>query len=170
MKLQTGRWVATAAMAATLVACGGGGGSSSPTGPSNGSAARTWVTGAIDGFGSVIVNGVHYETGSSSVTIEGRSGTEGELEVGDVVRIEAERDSSGRMQARSIDQDRLVQGTVQSVDVAAGTLVAILMHRGIHHRYRCELGETPWSGLPVRRNLRRHQVRVGLRPTRCRAS
>ena len=123
MKLQTGRWVATAAMAATLVACGGGGGSSSPTGPSNGSAARTWVTGAVDGFGSVIVNGVHYETGSSSVTIEGRSGTEGELEVGDVVRIEAERDSSGRMQARSIDQDRLVQGTVQSVDVAAGTLV-----------------------------------------------
>ena len=124
MNFKTGRWVATAAMAATLVACGGGGGgSSSPSTPSTGSATRTWVTGAIDGFGSVIVNGVHYETGSSSVTIGGRSGTESELEVGDVVRIEARPDSSGRMRASSIEQDRLVQGTVQSVDVVAGTLV-----------------------------------------------
>ncbi len=119
-----------AAVAVVVTACGGGGGGGSPSGgdPSGGTpppAATTktrLVTGAISGFGSVIVNGVRYDTSAAQVRIEDRPGTLSELAVGQVVRIEAEVDDRGGARAKTIDQHRLVQGTVQAVDAAAGTL------------------------------------------------
>lgn len=129
MKSSTIRRMIPAALAALLAACGGGGGSGDSGGnsggggnPPGGTSTTRIVTGAISGFGSIIVNGVHYETGSASVSKEGRSSSADALKVGEVVRIEASVDSQGRASAKSVEQGRLVQGTVQAVDVAAGTL------------------------------------------------
>ena len=114
------------AVAMAVTACGGGGGDdNSPGGTAPPPAASTKtriVTGAISGFGSVIVNGVRYDTSSAQVRIEDRPGAMSELAVGQVVRIEAEVDDRGGARAKTIEQHRLVQGPVQAVDPAAGVL------------------------------------------------
>lgn len=125
MKFLKQNWILPAAVAALVAACGGGGGGGGSTSnlpPVTGATKTMFVTGAISGFGSVIVNGVHYESDSATVTLEGRSGTVDQLEVGEVIHLEAEVDSQGNAHAKSIDQERLGQGIVQAVDVAAGTL------------------------------------------------
>jgi hypothetical protein len=126
LKLVQKHWTLPAAIAVLLAACGGGGGGSSSTGgtppPVTGTTRTTFVTGAISGFGSVIVNGVHYESDSAKVTMEGKPGTVGALQVGDVVHLEAEIDAQGKAHAKTIDQERLAQGVVQAVDPVAGTL------------------------------------------------
>ena len=117
-----------AAMAALVAGCGGGGGSGGSTSnppPSGGgttSGKTTFVTGAIAGFGSVIVNGVRYDTDSAQVSIEDKPSTAAQLRVGEVIRLTAEVDAQGVARAKSIQQDHLLQGAVQAVDVAAGTL------------------------------------------------
>ncbi len=115
------------AIALAVAACGGGGGgddsSSAGTPPPPAATTKTRiVTGAISGFGSVIVNGVRYDTSATQVRIEDRPGTVSELAVGQVVRIEAEVDDKGGARAKTLEQHRLIQGAVQAVDAAAGTL------------------------------------------------
>lgn len=114
------------AIAMAVTACGGGGGDdNSPGGATPPPAATTKtriVSGAISGFGSVIVNGVRYDTSAAEVRIEDRPGTMSELAVGQVVRIEAEVDDRGGARARRIEQHHLMLGTVQAVNAAAGTV------------------------------------------------
>jgi mono/diheme cytochrome c family protein len=123
--------VLTVAVALAVAACGGGGGSGSSvpsvsqppqTTTPPGSAKTYIVSGAISGFGSVIVNGVRYDTSATTVRIEDRIGTVSELRVGEVVRMEAEEDGRGGRRARSIEMRRLLQGAVESVDASRGTM------------------------------------------------
>jgi mono/diheme cytochrome c family protein len=119
-----------AAVALLVAGCGGGGGESSggsissppPPPVTAGSTKTVYVTGAIAGFGSVIVNGVRYETDAAQVSIEDKPATAAQLRVGEVVHMQAEVDSQGVARARAIAQDHLIQGTVQAVDRVAGTL------------------------------------------------
>jgi mono/diheme cytochrome c family protein len=120
-----------AAMALLVAACGGGGGGDTSAGPAppasqpptgTASAKTVIVTGAIGGFGSVIVNGVRYDTSGAEVRVDDRAGTTAELRVGQVVRIEAQVDDKGGARARLIEQHRLLQGTVQTVNAATGTI------------------------------------------------
>jgi mono/diheme cytochrome c family protein len=130
MKTLKRRTGLSAALALLVAACGGGGGGSSasappPTGGPTGPGATTplVVSGAIDGFGSVIVNGVRYDTSSADVRIEDRAGSMDDLRVGQVVRIEAEVDDKGGARARLVEQHRLMQGTVQAVDGTCRILI-----------------------------------------------
>lgn len=115
--------------AATLVACGGGsdqvagidgGGSPAPV-------ATTIVSvGTISGFGSVIVNGVRYDTSNAVITVDGNPGSEADLAVGQVVAVSGTLDSSGTTGvAQSINFDDIVEGPVTSVDPAAETLIVL---------------------------------------------
>lgn len=116
--------VVTAVAVVGLAACGGGGSSSSTPAPA---AQSTPVisSGAITGFGSVFVNGVRFDTSSASFTINGKPGTQADLRVGHVVTVHAHRDDAGHSTADRIDFDDAVQGPVDSVDAAAGTLVVM---------------------------------------------
>lgn len=115
-----------AATALLVAGCGGGGGgmsggtASAP--PPAGSSKTMIVKGAIAGFGSVIINGVHYETDSATVRIEGKPASVMDLKVGEVIRLVAEKDSQGVSHATTIDEDHLIQGAVEAVDPVAGTL------------------------------------------------
>ena len=127
MRLIERKLLLPVAVALAVAACGGGSGgdgnSSGGTPPPPAATTKTRiVTGAISGFGSVIVNGVRYDTSSTQVRIEDRPGTMSELAVGQVVRIEAEVDDKGGARAKTLEQHRLMQGTVQAVDAATGTL------------------------------------------------
>ena len=97
MQLTRRKFILPAAASLLLAACGGGGGDDTSSGPATpppgqppptGSAKAVFVSGAISGFGSVIVNGVRYSTTGATVTIDDRPGTESELRAGQVVRVE----------------------------------------------------------------------------------
>ena len=83
-------------------ACGGGssGGSTPPPnddpgGPVGGIGRTGIAQGPISTFGSVVVNGVRYDTSSASFTINGETGSESDLEVGQVVTVSGTIDDNG---------------------------------------------------------------------------
>ena len=128
MKSVQWNFLKVAAVALLVAGCGGGGtsddGAPSNPPPATGTTTTktTFVTGAIAGFGSVIVNGVRYDTDSAQVSIEDKPATAAELKVGEVIHLTAEVDAQGVARAKSISQDHLIQGAVQAVDTVAGTL------------------------------------------------
>ena len=126
MESTKGRMIVMAAVALAVTACGGGGGGDDSSGgvtpPPVGTSKTRIVTGAISGFGSIIVNGVRYDTSGADVRVEDRAGSLAELAVGQVVRIEATVDDRGGARAARVEQHRLLQGTVQAVDAVAGTI------------------------------------------------
>jgi len=106
--------------ALTISACGSGSGSGT---------AASKVTGVITGFGSVFVNGVEYETTSSSVSMEGTSGSESDLKLGMVVTLDGSVNADGKTgKATHIDYADELEGIVSAVNIAAdgtGTLTVM---------------------------------------------
>jgi hypothetical protein len=100
-----------------LTGCGGGGGGggASPPPPPGGGITRTGVAvGPITGFGSVIVNGVTYDTTTATFTKDDSPSDESEFEVGEVVVVTAEIDDSGNATAESVAFEDTVEGPVTS--------------------------------------------------------
>lgn len=114
-----------AVLAALLVAaCGGGGGGEPTAGIDRGGI--TIAQGPINGFGSVIVNGVRYATTGATVTIDDQPGTESDLRVGQVVRVEGTVNADGVTgTARRVSFNDDVEGPVQSIDLAASRFVVL---------------------------------------------
>lgn len=100
--------------AALLSACGGGGGGTVP-------AASSTVAGTISGLGSVVVNGVRYETiGASVVDTDDGTNIGTALGLGMTVAIDPLSDSPTR--ARHISVHSGIQGPASSVDASGLTL------------------------------------------------
>ncbi len=112
------------ALAAVLVAsCGGGGG-----GGFAGIDRLGVTTGTITGFGSIIVNGVEYETSGTSFLIDDTSGTIGNLQVGQVVTLRwSSTDDGVTRRADEVVYDDAVEGpiTAASINTVAGTFVVL---------------------------------------------
>jgi hypothetical protein len=107
-----------------LAACGGGsGGGGMTAGIDRGGITST---GTITGFGSVHVNGVRYITTGATIIVDDSPGTEADLRVGQVVRIEGliEQDGVTATATRVVFDDE-VEGPVQSIDRAASRLVVL---------------------------------------------
>lgn len=117
------------AMAAVLVtACGGGGGDGGGKDPGGGidRGGNTIAQGPIGGFGSIIVNGVRYATTGATITIDDQPGTESDLRVGHVVRVEGTVNADGTTgSARRIAYEKELEGPVQSIDAAASRFVVL---------------------------------------------
>lgn len=114
-----------AAALAALVACGGGGSSTpSSSAPPTVSAAVV-SNGAITGFGSVHVNGEHFDTTSTTFEINGANGSQDDLRVGHRIHVRGHHDASGRAFADRIEFRSEVRGPVASVDATANTLVVL---------------------------------------------
>ena len=119
-------FAALAAAAIFLAACGGGGSSSSPApnpdpdpdpgGGSGGITGTGFAVGPITGFGSVIVNGVKYETESAEFDDDGVSGTQDDFAVGQYVVVTGTIDDSTSGTAETVSFDDNVEGPVSSVD------------------------------------------------------
>jgi len=112
------------------VACGGGGyGGPNTAGiDRTGSPSFALAFGTISGFGSIIVNGVHYETSSSTFEIDDSPGSQDDLSVGDVVLVQATQASgSTTWTATSVTFDDNVEGPIAagSRNATAGTFVVL---------------------------------------------
>ena len=112
-------------------ACGGsgGGGSAPPDNnpPPTGGIGRTGIAmGPIATFGSVVVNGVRYDTDGASFTINGSPGTQDDLKVGQVVTISGSIDDNGvDGTADDVNFDDNVKGPIQSIDIAMNRIVVL---------------------------------------------
>ncbi len=112
-----------------VAGCGGGGGGDPAAGGATSPTAAAQSTlsmGAISGFGSVIVNGVHWSDDASvEITLDDDKGNKDDLRVGMVVEIEGDNNGNGTGKARKIRFENIVRGPVESVDVAGNTLVVL---------------------------------------------
>lgn len=136
-------------LAGSLAACGGGSGSttgitastdgtsliitpittSSAVASSASSAViqakTTLAQGVVTGFGSVIVNGVHYDVEDAAITVDGDSNVESDLGVGQIVRITATMGENGRGKATKLEGESQLRGPIDSIDLTAGVIVAL---------------------------------------------
>ena len=120
-----------------LVGCGGGGGGggsdSTDGGGSNPPAAATNVSqGQIEGFGSVFVNSVEWETDSVEIEIEGSPGfSESDLQIGMLVKVEGNLDASGTSgTATTINFDDNLEGPISSITPSSTGSVKTLLVMG----------------------------------------
>ncbi len=101
-----------------LAGCGGGGGGSiASTGGGGGGIGGTGVTstGTINGFGSIFVNGVEFETDKSDVSLDGESSTQDDLRLGMVVTVRGTVNEDGKTgTADQVVFDDDVQGPVSA--------------------------------------------------------
>lgn len=109
-----------------LLSCGGGGGGGSAGIDGSGAPAIAVVSGPINGFGSVIVNGVHYNTDNAEFWVRGVRATEAELNVGSYIHLEGTTSADGKEGvAKLIYFQPNVIGAVSSVDLLAETFVVL---------------------------------------------
>ena len=81
------------------------------------------ITGTIDGFGSVIVDGVRYSTENSAFFVEGEESTENELSVGDFITLFIKNDpETGEPKAARIFHEPPVKGIIKEIDLTQGTV------------------------------------------------
>src|SRR5262250_2620470 len=103
-------------LSAMLSGCsgGGGGGSSTPSGTTPTSSATTSAavvsTGPITGFGSVILNGIEFETTQAEIRVEDQAVREDDLRLGMRVTVEGVRDNNGVARATRVVFRKNVEG------------------------------------------------------------
>lgn len=69
--------------------------------------------GSITGFGSVFINGTHYDTENAQVLIDGQLAQESQLSLGMVVAIRGSRDDDFSGSASALAYESLINGVVQ---------------------------------------------------------
>ena len=121
------------ATAMTVAGCGGGGGGNStaiqppPEPPPIGGIEGTGLAvGVISGFGSVIVNGVRYDTSDATITVDDSPGSESDLAVGQVIVLTGSVDDDGTTgTADTIDFDAEVEGPIASIAADGHSFVVL---------------------------------------------
>lgn len=121
--------VGSAALLAIVVAaCGGGGGSTPPDTNPPPATASSFTSGAISGFGSVIVNGVRFDDSGAEVVDDdgGRHGRD-DLKLGAQVEVEASSidRAAGHGVATRIRFGSELVGPVSAVDLAGQSLMML---------------------------------------------
>ncbi len=121
--------IGAAIACAFVTACGGG--SETVAGIDAGGSPEPVATGivsrgTITGFGSIIVNGVHFDVNDASIVVDGASATQADLAVGDIVVVKGTLSADGTTgTASSVTFDDAVEGPISEIDLAAGTLVVL---------------------------------------------
>lgn len=100
-----------------LASCGGGGGGDRYAGiDGSGERPRVTASGPINGFGSVIVNGVHYNTDNADIYVKGQPAEEYELDLGDIVTVVGYSTGPYEGEALEIYYQPKLSGKVEWVD------------------------------------------------------
>src|SRR5438270_758348 len=109
-------------IAMVAVACGSGG-----SGMSQSSGATPLIaTGTITGFGSVYVNGIHFQTTSAAIRKNGQTVDQSQLAVGEVARIKGSKDDvDDTGVADEVDVDEAVIGPIDKIDTTGGTVTVL---------------------------------------------
>ena len=124
--------LASALILVTISACGGGGGGGGTTTPPTtpppigGISGNGIAMGPISTFGSVVVNGVRYDTAGANFTINGVSGSQDDLRVGQVITVSGTIDDNGiDGNANEVNFDDNVKGPIESINLANSQIVVL---------------------------------------------
>src|SRR5512134_2380301 len=100
-----------------LLSCSGGtGGSGSPV----------VAVGTVTDLGSIVVNGVVFDTTDATITLNGQRGSAADLRIGQVVTVHGTRDLSGVVgTAETVAVDRHAKGPIDSLAPATNSLVIL---------------------------------------------
>jgi hypothetical protein len=113
------------AMSLLVASCGiDQGGYHPPDVLSSQTAQTMLVSGPIDAFGSLHVNGLVLDTSRAQVRIDGRPASEADLRLGQMIRAVARVEGTAAA-ALSIDYEENVVGPVAGVDAAAGEFTVL---------------------------------------------
>lgn len=105
--------------------CGGGGGGGDGTGGID-RGGITIAVGPVTGFGSIFVNGVEYSTSGATFTVDDAPGTESDLRVGHIVRVEGTVNTNGTTgTATKVTFSDQLEGPIASIDLANLTMVIL---------------------------------------------
>ncbi len=150
------------AFALTLSACGGGGTFGGGIGGTG------LVIGPITDFGSIIVEGIEFDTSSAIVSVDGTIATPSDLALGMIVTVTGEVDSDGIFGvADAVSFESVLEGPVTAVDVASRTATVLGQTVRVSP-------DTVFSGVVIDASLIGRQIRVsgfvdadgGIRATR----
>jgi hypothetical protein len=84
------------------------------------------TTGPINGFGSIFIDGVEYDTATAQIRIDDQPATEADLRIGHVVTVVGTLNADGKKgTAKQVTLTSDVRGDVASVDVTASTFVVL---------------------------------------------
>jgi len=115
-----------------LGACGGSSGDSTAPGiqpatpPISGIGRTGYAVGPVTTFGSIVVNGVRYETDNATFTVNDVAGTQDDLSVGHIVTVKGTINSDNLTgTADEVFFDDTVKGPVQSINLVGGQLVVL---------------------------------------------
>lgn len=115
----TRNWLLSSLFSLCLIGCGGGGNSVSGIDGSGAPATAstpTFSTGTISGFGSVIINGTHFNSDKATILINGVTGSEDDLRAGYQVAITGETKTDGTTIATTIEYFPVVIGKISAID------------------------------------------------------
>ncbi|HTF98481.1 MAG TPA: DUF5666 domain-containing protein [Cellvibrio sp.] len=119
------------ALSIFLAACGGGTKENSSNTTSSSSTNNTTsqaelTQGMVTGFGSVIVNGVHFDVKNADIQIDGKNLVESDLKVGQIVRITGSINGDGvHGIATHLEGESQLVGPITRIDLTAGLLVSL---------------------------------------------
>lgn len=105
----------TLVSSAHLVACGGGGSASTTPQPAAKSAT---AKGQISAFGSVVVNGVRYDTANTQFNVNKTAGSQSDLFVGQQVVVKGTNNGDGTGTASEVIFDADLEGPVSAINAA----------------------------------------------------
>ncbi len=109
------------AFAGLIAGCGG-----SNTEESQVTTSPVTSMGQIDGFGSVIVNGVRYNTDNAVIVVNGVEVEEAELKVGYIVTVIGEVSEDGSVAvATRVEYSAELIGPVEAIDLVQGTITVL---------------------------------------------
>ncbi|MCH9692947.1 MAG: hypothetical protein K0U72_00390 [Gammaproteobacteria bacterium] len=94
--------------------------------PTGGISGNGIAIGPISNFGSIIVNGVRYETNAATFMVNDVAANQADLSVGQVVTVVGTIDSNGTTgNANTVTFDDVVKGPVDSIDTVASQLIVL---------------------------------------------
>lgn len=121
-----GAFIAFVAVLLTLIAACGSDQMAGIEGSGSPVASDVTTTGRINGFGSIFIDGVEYDTATAQIRIDDQPATEADLRVGHVVKVIGTLAPDGKKgTAKQVTLTSDVRGDVASVDITANTFVVL---------------------------------------------
>ncbi len=119
-------WAFVIAASVVLASCGGSGGTALGIDGTGSPPVPTVAYGRLSGFGSIEVNGVHYDTTGATFLIDGVTGGPADLKLGNIVLLVGQmQPGATRGVAQQVISDHVLLGRVDSVSSDGLSLVAL---------------------------------------------
>ena len=95
-----------------------------------GGSGRETIFGPIEDFGSIVVNGVHYDESTANIVVDGVPGlTRASLKLGMIVQIDGVRDYTVNTSvANVVRTDHVLYGQVEDVNAAKAEVIILQQH------------------------------------------